>query len=314
MIGYEKHSNAYRLWEPKSNRIIISNDVVFNETTFPLRDLDRKSSEELTVLNDELWDEAWDSDVSGTANEPTPESSDRNKPPSPPQPPARRSVRRAQLIERLGNMVGYHPVTKLNQCHHSEIDDGPQNDEPSYLKAMKGPNHDDCMAAMSEEFTSIQNHSVGRLVEAPPDTNILLGMWRMKRKRDEFGRIVKYKARWVAGGNHQIKGDDFDSTYASVGLTDTLRTLYALAASEDLEMAQFDIETAFLNGSMKHHVFVRQVTGFRCKLTPTHFMELDKSLYGTCQAQKTVFPFLTRRQLPLHPAKRHVIHPHTNAR
>ena len=90
----------------------------------------------------------------------------------------------------------------------------------------------------------------------------------------------------MAGGNHQIKGIGFDSTYASVGLTDTLRTLYALAATEDLEMAQFDIETAFLNGTMKHRVYVRQVTGFRCKSNPIHVMELDKSLYGTCQAHR----------------------------
>lgn len=85
----------------------------------------------------------------------------------------------------------------------------------------------------------------------------------------------------MAGGNHQIKGVDFDSTYASVGLTDSLRTLYALAASEDWEMAQSNIETAFLNGTM------RQVTGFRDPTVPGHdVMELTKSLYGTCQAHR----------------------------
>lgn len=139
---------------------------------------------------------------------------------------------------------------------------------------------------MSDEYSSLQLHNVGKLVEPPPNANILPGMWRLKRKRDELGKIIKYKARWVAGGNHQIKGVDFDSTYASVGLTDSLRTLYALAAVEDWEMAQFDIETAFLNGQMKHQVFVHQVTGFRDMNVPDHVMELTKSLYGTCQAHR----------------------------
>ena len=97
---------------------------------------------------------------------------------------------------------------------------------------------------------------------APEGANILPGMWRLKRKRDEFQRITTYKARWVAGGNHQIQDIDFDSTYASVGLTDTLRTLYSMAAVDNLEMESFDIKTAFLNGTMKHDVYVRQVTGF----------------------------------------------------
>lgn len=183
-------------------------------------------------------------------------------------------------------MIGYHTVSDLNHHPPSLTDDGPEHDEPSYSKAMKGPNRADWLSAMSEEFTSLQLHDVGKLVEPPPDANILPGMWRLKRKRDEFGRIIKYKACWVAGGNHQIKGVDFDSTYASVGLTDTLRTLYALAATEDLEMAQFDIETAFMNRKMKHKVFVRQVTGFCNADRPSCVMELNKSLYGTCQAHR----------------------------
>lgn len=51
-------------------------------------------------------------------------------------------------------------------------------------------------------------------------------------------------------------------------------------------MAQFDIETAFLNGTMKHQVFVRQVTGFRDPKAPSHVMKLTKSLDGTCQAHR----------------------------
>lgn len=128
---------------------------------------------------------------------------------------------------------------------------------------MKGPNREDWLAAMTVEFTSHQLHAVSRLVKPPPDDNILPGMWKIEWKQDEFRQIAKYKARWFAGGNNQIKGIDFDSTYASVGLTDTLRTLYSLATTDDQEMAQFDIETAFLNGTIKHRVFWRQVTGFR---------------------------------------------------
>lgn len=36
LVVYEKRSNAYCLWDPSSNWIIVSNDVVFNERIFPL--------------------------------------------------------------------------------------------------------------------------------------------------------------------------------------------------------------------------------------------------------------------------------------
>ena len=34
-VGYESGSKAYRLWDPKSHRIVISSDVQFNEEEFP---------------------------------------------------------------------------------------------------------------------------------------------------------------------------------------------------------------------------------------------------------------------------------------
>lgn len=58
LVGYEKNSNSYRFWDPKSNRIMISNDTVFNEKVFPLRNSDPAITKELTILNNELWDEA----------------------------------------------------------------------------------------------------------------------------------------------------------------------------------------------------------------------------------------------------------------
>lgn len=215
MVGYERNSNAYRLWDPASNRVIVSNNVVFNEHSFPLRDIDKTATEELTILNDESWDEAWESTVTNqnTVNKNTHHETtlENNEPahqaPDPaPRNPSRRSNRDRQAVEHFGNMIGYHAVSELNQNPISSHDDGPENDEPSHSAAIKGPNRKDWFSAMSDEFSSLQLHNVGKLVEPPPGANILPGMWRLKGKRDEFGKIIKYKARWVAGGNHQIKG------------------------------------------------------------------------------------------------------------
>lgn len=73
--------------------------------------------------------------------------------------------------------------------------------------------------ACKEEFESLD---VGTLVNAPIGEKVLGGMWRLSRKRDKHNRIVRYKVRWVAFGNHQIKGVDYADTYASVGSVNSL--------------------------------------------------------------------------------------------
>lgn len=261
LVGYEKNSSAYRLWDPSTNRVMVSNDVLFDENTFPLRDNINDDPADLSVLNDDVWDEIWQTPAVNSPNTNAP-ITHPTLPPTPDESPPVRAPRQRNTVSRLGNLIAYHTIQETSTNSTPQDDDGIENDSPTFSKAMKGPHREAWLQAMSKEFSSLQAHGVGTLVKPPPDANILPGMWRLKRKRDKFGRITTYKARWVAGGNHQIQGLDFDSTYASVGLTDSLRTLYALAAADDLEMQAFDIETAFLNGNMSHDVYVRQVTGF----------------------------------------------------
>lgn len=80
---------------------------------------------------------------------------------------------------------------------------------------------------MEVEFNSLMSHSVGKLISRPKNANVLGGMWRFNRKHDASGNISKYKARWVILGNHQICGIDYHETYASVGVKESLNSLYA---------------------------------------------------------------------------------------
>ena len=85
-------------------------------------------------------------------------------------------------------------------------------------------------------------------------------------------------------GNHQIHGIDYFKTYASVGVKESLHTLYALAASEDLEMQSFDMITVFLTGSMDVPVHTVQVRGFKDE--SRDIVLLDQSIYGAKQAHR----------------------------
>jgi hypothetical protein len=65
----------------------------------------------------------------------------------------------------------------------------------------------------------------------------------------------------VAGGHRQRQGLDFEETYASGGSYRTMCMMMAIAAHQDLELRQFDVHTAFLNGWLKEEVYLRVPAG-----------------------------------------------------
>lgn len=192
LVGYEKNSNAYWLWDPNSNRVIVSNDVVFNEKHFPLRDNVHNDPSDLSIQHNEVWDEIWE--IPGKPHR-TPSASQPNPPtPSSDTPTQTRPARQQIPTTRLGNLVAYHTMSEAVTAAVSSVDDGADHDSPTYSSAMKGQHRDEWLQAMNREFSSLQAHGVGTLVEPPRGANILPGMWRLKRKRDEFGRVTTYKA------------------------------------------------------------------------------------------------------------------------
>jgi hypothetical protein len=111
-------------------------------------------------------------------------------------------------------------------------------------------------AAMDEEVASCLQYGVWESSELPPGKHALPTHFVFEVKRD--GR---YKARLVAGGHRQVYGLDFEETFAPVCSYRTFRAMLAVAAREGLELRQFDIRTAFLNGDLEEEVYVRAPAG-----------------------------------------------------
>jgi hypothetical protein len=123
------------------------------------------------------------------------------------------------------------------------------------------------------------DYEVWEEVDLPPTKQALPSRFVLERKRD--GR---YKARLVAGGHKQQHGLDFDETYAPVCGLRTMRMVLAVAAHEDLEMRQFDIRTAFLNGELAEEVYIRAPAGAPGLANRARVLRLHRALYGLRQA------------------------------
>ena len=109
-----------------------------------------------------------------------------------------------------------------------------------------------------------------------------------KAKKDAAGNVVRYKACLVAQGFSQVPRVDYFDTYASVARLASIRTILALAATEDLETGQIDIKGAYLNEELTDNevIYMKQPPGYAVKGPngKTLTARLYKTLYGLKQA------------------------------
>lgn len=285
-MGYEEGAKAYRLWNDQTNKIIVCRNVIFNEDVFPFNSSTSNEHVDYSFLEDFSPSSTENQIVelpSSVIPENNPETS--NIPPPAPANSATRPKRIIQQPSRLGHFIAHHTTSLCS-------------DKPTYKQAMMSSDSDKWREAMAAEFTSLKEPDVGRLVPLPSNARSIGGMWVLFRKR-ELGVITKYKARWVALGNHQIEGIDYNATYAAVGKADTLRLLIAIAVYLKCRVYSFDITTAFLHGLMKEKVYVRQVRGFEERGKEDQVWELVKSLYGTKQGAQDFSDHLEEKMVKM---------------
>nr|GEU60990.1 hypothetical protein [Tanacetum cinerariifolium] len=118
-----------------------------------------------------------------------------------------------------------------------------------------------------------------------------------KVKLDEYGDVLKNKARLVVKGYRQEEGINFEESIAPVARIEAIRIFIANAASRNMTIYQMDVKTAFLNGKLKEKVYVSQPGGFVDPDHPTHVYHLKKALYGLKQAPRACWSFKKQKSI-----------------
>jgi hypothetical protein len=122
------------------------------------------------------------------------------------------------------------------------------------------------------------------LVPLPPGRTCIPSGWVFKLKTDKLGLPCRRKARFFVKGYRQVKGVDYQESFASVVRYDSLRVIFAIAAVRDLELIQLDV--TFPNGLIDEEVFIAQPEDY---VVPGHELDvcrLNKGIYGICQASR----------------------------
>ncbi|GBO02980.1 hypothetical protein AVEN_248756-1 [Araneus ventricosus] len=86
----------------------------------------------------------------------------------------------------------------------------------TYKEAIQVPEASKWEDAMNRELKVMQERNVWELVKPPKDAKTLGNRWVYTLKRNEQNEIVIYKARLVAQGFNQIKGESYDEVFSPV--------------------------------------------------------------------------------------------------
>ncbi|GJT66819.1 retrovirus-related pol polyprotein from transposon TNT 1-94 [Tanacetum coccineum] len=175
-------------------------------------------------------------------------------------------------------------VTPIHTLFESLVE--PKN----FKQAMTEPSWIDEMQEDIHEFERLQ---VWELVSCPDKVMLIKLKWIYKVKTDEFGGVLKNKARLVAQGFKQEEGIDFEESFAPVARIEAIHIFVANATNNNMKIFQMDVKMTFLNGKLKEEFYVSQPEGFVDQDNPSHVYKLKKALYGLKQAPRAWYDMLS---------------------
>ncbi|KAG7598707.1 Zinc finger CCHC-type superfamily [Arabidopsis suecica] len=293
-LGVSEESKAWRLYDPITKTIVISKDVVFDESKS--WDWSQAGVEEKALdCGDEEDQNAEEGGDDAIHETPASSSSNGNSTPQSPVSSTPSPVSSPRSTEREAETRARRRPAYLADYDTGEGDEGEENLSVMLLMMMTESDpvrFDEAVKdgvwreAMKREIESIEKNNTWELTTLPEGFTPIGVKWVYKTKLNEDGEVDKYKARLVAKGYAQCYGIDYTEVFAPVARLDTIRTIIAVAAQSNWEIFQLDVKSAFLHGELKEDVYVRQPEGFIKNGEEEKVYKLRKALYGLKQAPR----------------------------
>ncbi|KAI0997845.1 hypothetical protein K3495_g10344 [Podosphaera aphanis] len=154
-------------------------------------------------------------------------------------------------------------------------------------------------ASLLDELRSLEKNNTFEIIEGNyKSTNgrkLISSRWVLRNKFNSDGSIARRNARIVGKGYEQQYGIDYFETFATVIRYATLREILSYAAFHGLELDHLDVDTAFLNPTLKEPNYMKIPEYFHL-LAPwiqgienNFYLKLKKALYGLKQPLREWF-------------------------
>ena len=260
--GYAENSPGYVVFNPSTNRFIISRHVRFDESTFPY--LDSSGVPPTSLLSD---------GTSGTT-----------------------AAVSAPVVP-----VGVSPSGGTPMSPNLPTDPRTIPEPQSYSEALSSPYASNWLDAIKSELTSLHQNDAFEITVLPAGARTCGTRWHFKLKFNKDGTLSRFKARFVVKGYTQVKDIDYDDIYSPVVKSASLRTILSIIAKHGWYGHQIDVDTAFLIADLQENVYIDIPEGLDEILdlqsttrTPQpgssrQVVRLKKNLYGLKQAPRNWF-------------------------
>jgi len=284
-VGYTEESTNYRVYDPESKKVSIARNVVFNEKVgAPSAKAEEKEEENEVIFprpkaedeNEYENGNVIDAEGDDGDNEER-EEEDNNEAEERENEPARGGPRTLRDRSRIQTPSRYR--------HNANV---AEYIEPmTYEEATNSTEAVQWAGAIQNEFKAYEENNTWKLVKRTPEMRLIDSKWVFRVKKDADGKSHRFKARLCARGFLQQEGIDFKETFSPVVRYDSLRVLLAIIAAKNLEVMQFDVQTAFLYGELEETIFMEIPEGLKVKEDPRNVAcKLERSLYGLKQAPR----------------------------
>jgi transposase InsO family protein len=195
----------------------------------------------------------------------------------------RRSQRFAEADTRW---VAHFAVALTSTAAPPLANDGALAEPRTFAQALASPYHKEWAAAVAEELESFKTNKtftpIYHNLSAAQRAQLLGTKWVFKLKRDETGKVVRWKARLVAQGFKQ-RQEDYDATFSPTLGLPQLRLIIAVAASLGYQLTQADFTAAYLNPPLDKNILIKVPEGFT-EFESASALQVDKGLYGLHQS------------------------------
>lgn len=278
LVGYD--NNNYRMFNPETKKIKISRNVIFEEHNVPeIRknitqiyiDDEEKTLEQENQMQENNLDNTH-LEISSSENDNSMLSCSSSSDPT---------YKPSQELddELIARNINLRPrINRRFEANLAELS-LPQ----TYAEAMKSPQRNDWLKAIDEELLAHEENNTWTPVERSGQ-HTLTTKWVFAIKKGENGQVRRFKARLCARGFNQIKDIDYQEIFSPTTRYDSIRIVLSIAAKYKLEIQQFDVKTAFLNGYLDEDIFIEVPEGITFK--NDCILKLNKSLYGLKQASR----------------------------